>query len=88
MALRVSASAEGDLIARAHQVIDALDLIPVSRETFRVAGLLMPAELRSLDAIHLAVAMGLGDDLDGMVTYDDRLARAAQHWGLPVISPA
>lgn len=43
--------------------------------------------LRSLDAIHLATARILGPDLDGFVTYDDRLGQAAQDAGLVVLSP-
>ena len=33
--------------------------------------------LRSLDAIHLATARILGEDLDALVSYDDRLLKAA-----------
>jgi predicted nucleic acid-binding protein len=43
--------------------------------------------LRSLDAIHLATARVLGPDLDGLTTYDDRLAKAARDAGIPVIAP-
>ncbi|MEH1125786.1 type II toxin-antitoxin system VapC family toxin [Micromonospora sp. CPCC 206061] len=43
--------------------------------------------LRSVDAIHLATAKVLGLDLDGMATYDDRLAAAAKDAGIPVIDP-
>jgi uncharacterized protein len=30
----------------------------------------------------------LGDDLDGLVTYDDRLAEAARLNGIPVTAPS
>jgi uncharacterized protein len=43
--------------------------------------------LRSLDAIHLATARILGEDLDAIVSYDDRLLRAAGEAGLPILSP-
>ena len=43
--------------------------------------------LRSLDAIHLATARVLGPDLDAIVSYDDRLLKAAQDAGLPAVSP-
>lgn len=46
-----------------------------------------PPELRSLDAIHLATALDLADDLDGLVTYDERLARAANDVGIPTLAP-
>jgi hypothetical protein len=43
--------------------------------------------LRSLDAIHLATARILAPDLDALVTYDDRLLRAATDAGLATVSP-
>lgn len=43
--------------------------------------------LRSLDAIHLATARVLGPGLDGLATYDDRLAVAAKDAGISVIDP-
>ena len=43
--------------------------------------------LRSLDAIHLATARVLGPDLNGLATYDDRLAVAARDAGISVIDP-
>jgi uncharacterized protein len=43
--------------------------------------------LRSLDAIHLATARILGPDLDAVVSYDDRLIKAAKDAGMATISP-
>lgn len=43
--------------------------------------------LRSVDAIHLATARLFGEDLDAIVSYDDRLLKAATEAGLPVKSP-
>jgi uncharacterized protein len=43
--------------------------------------------LRSLAAIHLATARIFGDELDALVSYDDRLLRAAGEAGLPTASP-
>ena len=43
--------------------------------------------LRSPDAIHLATARILAPDLDALVTYDDRLLRAAIDAGLVTVSP-
>jgi predicted nucleic acid-binding protein len=52
------------------------------------AATVAPPSLPTLDAIHLATALGLGSDLEALVTYDDRLAAAARAIGLPVIRPA
>jgi uncharacterized protein len=43
--------------------------------------------LRSLDAIHLATARVLGPELDAFVTYDGRLAKAAEDAGLVTLAP-
>ena len=55
---------------------------------FRSAGVLEPAILRTLDAIHLATALAVGDDLGAIVTYDKRMAAAAGSLGLRTVSPA
>ena len=66
----------------------AIDMLPATAAIFDAAGLLVPLDLRSLDAVHLATAIDLIDDCDGLITYDDRLADAARHHGLHVISPS
>ena len=43
--------------------------------------------LRSLDAIHLATALALGDDLEAIVTYNERMITAAALLGLTTTSP-
>lgn len=48
----------------------------------------LEAPLRSLDAIHLAAALELGDELEAVVTHDERMARGAEALGLPVAAPA
>jgi hypothetical protein len=52
------------------------------------AALLDPAHLLSLDALHLAAALEMGDDLEGLVTYDRRLAEEAAALGIVVVTPA
>ena len=37
--------------------------------------------------VHFAVALGIGDELEGIVTYDERLADAADLHGVDVVSP-
>jgi len=43
---------------------------------------------RTLDAIHLAAALEIGQDLGVMLAYDSRLIAAAQAYGLAVESPS
>lgn len=67
---------------------DSVTLIEVSTDIFEHAALLDSAILRSLDALHRAAALALGDELEGIVTYDDRQAEAARSNGGAVVSPA
>ena len=43
--------------------------------------------LRTLDAIHIATALAMGDDLLAIVTYDERMIEAARLLGLATESP-
>jgi len=73
---------------RARMVLDSLTLLTLPTSVFERAGELEVESLRSLDALHLAVALELGDDLEGIVTYDDRLADAARSSGVMVVAPS
>ena len=86
--MRAVRRAVPEAAVQAHAVLDALVLLQVSSRVLDVAGRLEPATLRSLDAIHLATALELGDELEGVVTYDDRLAEAAVAYGVPVVMPS
>jgi predicted nucleic acid-binding protein len=77
-----------DRVVRARAVLDAVTLIDVTTAMFEEAGRLNPTLLRSLDAVHLASALALGDDLEGLLTYDERLADAARLNGIAVVAPA
>lgn len=74
-------------VLQARAVLDSLTLTDVTTAIFEQAGRLDPTTLRSLDAIHLAAALDLGDDLDSLVTYDERLAEAARLNGILVTAP-
>ena len=86
--LRATRRGAPHAMPRARAVLDAVTLLTLPTSTFERAADLDPELLRSLDALHLAAALELGDDLDGLVTYDDRLADAAQLHGISVINPA
>ena len=72
---------------RAHEVLDTILLVEIPTSVFDRAATVEPPSLRSLDAVHLAAAMDVGDALKGIVTYDDRLSEAASAIGIPVIEP-
>lgn len=66
-------------------VLKVLSLVLPSIGTYTAAGLL-PGAVRSLDAIHVAAALGVG--ADHFVTYDERQREAAEAAGIPVVVPA
>ena len=72
---------------RGWQVLQTLNLIRINDRVLALAGELLPAEVRSLDAIHLATAQLLGEQLGRVVTYDERMVEAARVLGMRVASP-
>lgn len=77
-----------DQILAAHKTLGEAALISIDQGILNQAGMLGPASLRSLDAIHLASALLIRDELEAFVAYDDRLLEAASALGLPVASPS
>ncbi len=75
------------VVGRGRRQLRALHLIRLDDDVLDRAADLQPPGLRSLDAIHLASAMTLGDDLAAIVTYDERLISAATFLGLSTASP-
>jgi predicted nucleic acid-binding protein len=76
-----------DAVAAGWKVLSRLDLVRISTGVLDDAAVLLPTELRSLDAIHLATARRLGQDLGAIVTYDERMAEAATLLGQRVVAP-
>jgi len=76
------------ILSRSREVLRRLDLVRINDRILEAAGVLMPAEPRSLDAIHLATAGLLGADLSQLITYDERMADAARLVGIKVVAPA
>jgi predicted nucleic acid-binding protein len=74
-------------VQRGHDVLARLELIRVSDRIFLEAGSLLPAEIRPLDAIHLATMRQLGASLRRLVTYDNRMSSAASQLGISAVAP-
>lgn len=72
---------------RVGAVLEAVDLRRIDIEIINAAAALEPAELRTLDAVHLATALELIGELDELVAYDRRLLDAAERHGLATASP-
>jgi predicted nucleic acid-binding protein len=73
--------------ASVDRVLASCTVLRFDEALIRLAGRIGPAPLRSLDAIHLASALSIGDYPEAFVTYDERLADAARAVGLKVLTP-
>jgi predicted nucleic acid-binding protein len=74
-------------IRRARSVLARLALVELDTEVRGRAAAIWPTELSVIDAIHLATALTLGDDLGALCTYDGRLQDAASTAGVGVVAP-
>lgn len=75
-------------VRRGDDVLRRIQLLRINDRVLTVAGGMQPADLRSLDAIHLASAKQLGQAVRCIVTYDERMAAAARMLGWSVAAPA
>jgi uncharacterized protein len=75
------------LLPDARDLLTAFSYIAIDDEIVEGAMNEPDRALRSLDAIHLATARILAPELDGLLSYDDRLGKAATDAGMPVLSP-
>ena len=73
---------------RAREVLGRIALVDVDRRILATAATIAPSTLRTLDAIHLATALAVREDLGAVVTYDRRLRAAAERAHLEVEAPA
>jgi predicted nucleic acid-binding protein len=62
--------------------------VEISAAVVESAGRLPDPMLRSLDAIHLATALLVREELEVLLSYDDRLLAAADAHGIPTAAPA
>ena len=83
--LRRLAVRQGIDQSKATEVLRLLDVLEHDRTQFRQAGTVGGDQVRSLDALHLAAALRVGADADAMITFDERLERACELIGLPVL---
>lgn len=85
---RRAARRYGDLAGtRARAALAAITLLPLDEPILDAASELNPVELRSLDALHLATVLSLGEDIERLYCYDERLTGAARALGIEVAQP-
>jgi predicted nucleic acid-binding protein len=76
-----------DALAAVPATLARLYRLEIDATVRSTAAALAEPSLRTLDAIHVATAVGLGADLQAFVSYDERLLQTAGGLGLPVVSP-
>ena len=77
-----------EAVVRGEDVLRRIQLLRINDRVLSEAGRLEPAELRSLDAIHLASASQLRSSIRQIVTYDERMGEAAIALGWTVVAPS
>jgi hypothetical protein len=77
----------GRVRADPHDAVRGFFLLNLDADVLRAAASLGPPNLRTIDAIHVATALAIGDPKLEFVTYDDRMALAARECGLKVVQP-
>jgi predicted nucleic acid-binding protein len=85
--LRAARRVGGRALIEAWAVVGDIDLVPLDRAVQDLASDIGDPLLHTLDALHLASAVLLSDELTVFIAYDQRLSSAAQAAGLVVATP-
>lgn len=84
-AIRTCARYGTDYATDARAWLEDVALVPLDDEVLDRATTLSPPGLKALDALHLATALTIEDEIGAFFTYDRRLGEAAADHGLPVL---
>ena len=76
------------MLRRARTALERITLVPLSPEIIELATDSYTPPLRAMDAIHLATALTVREDLGAVFVYDSDLRAAAVARGLNAIAPA
>lgn len=82
------AGAGGETLLRAGEVLARIGQVHMDAAVLDIAARLEPASVGTLEAIHIATALSVGEDLGALVTYDERMAAASKAAGIEMLSPA
>lgn len=86
--VRVVTRIQPELSARAVRLLQRVMSVAITADIVAGAATVGGPMLRILDAIHLATALSIRQELRSFVSYDKRLSEAAVGCGLPVAAPA
>jgi predicted nucleic acid-binding protein len=75
-------------IALANEELSRVNFVSISNQVLTVAeSFTGSVTLATLDAIHVATAISLGNQIDGIITYDKQMVTNAGLMGIKVLSP-
>lgn len=86
-AIRACSRYGSDRARDARAWLEGVSLLPIDDAVLDMATSLAPSTLRALDALHLATALTVQDEIGAFFTYDQRLAEAAASHGFTVLHP-
>lgn len=86
--VRATRRLDSAVVPAARALVAQLDLLPLSSGLIEEATDTGEPFLRTLDAIHLASALSIRNELTAFVAYDNRLVSAAQAAGIEPTSPS
>ncbi len=76
-----------DTLRRANAALERITLVPLSPEIIERSTDAYAPPLRAMDAIHLATALTMSEDLGALFVYDSDLHAAAEACGLNPLAP-
>jgi predicted nucleic acid-binding protein len=78
---------DAHVLRRAEAALERINLIPLSPEIIELSTDAHAPPLRAMDAIHLATALTMREDLGAMFVYDSDLYAAARAYRLNTLAP-
>jgi hypothetical protein len=78
---------DSDALQRAKAALEQITLIPITPEIIELATDAHTPPLRAMDAVHLATALTMREDLGAIFVYDSDLHAAAQARDLKPLAP-
>jgi uncharacterized protein len=87
-ARRSTVRVDAALLPRTDLLLGEVTQVDLSPAVLESAGRMPDPRLRTLDAIHLATALLVREELSVLLSYDERLLDAAAAHGIPTAAPA
>ena len=87
-AIRACSRYGSDRAKDARAWLEGVALLPLDDTVLDIATSMPPVGMKTLDALHLATALTVRDEIGAFFTFDQRLAEAAAAHGFSVLYPS